>query len=107
MPFIDFSSLDLKDFRPGIISWAQIGEQLIMAVMTIEPGTEDSGHSHPFEQSGLVLEGVFKLTIAEETRSLGPGQGYFIPKGIHHAWSVPAGQVKILDVSLREGEVVH
>ena len=99
MPFIDFSNLELKDFRPGIKSWAQIGEHLIVAVMTIEAEMEDAGHSHPFEQSGLVLEGIFKLTIAGETRSLGPGQGYFIPTGIHHAWSVPAGPVTIVDVS--------
>jgi quercetin dioxygenase-like cupin family protein len=99
MPFIDFSSLGLKDFRPGIKSWAQIGEHLIMAIMTIEAGMEDGGHSHPFEQSGMVLEGIFKLTIAGETKSMGPGQGYFIPAGVHHAWSVPASQVKILDVS--------
>ncbi len=99
MPFIDFPGLDLKDFRPGIKSWAQMGEQLIVAVMTIEAGMEDAGHTHPFEQSGMVLEGIFKLTIAGETQSLGPGQGYFIPVGIHHAWSIPAGPVKIVDVS--------
>jgi quercetin dioxygenase-like cupin family protein len=99
MPFIDIPSLELKDFRPGIKSWAQIGEQQIMAIMTIEVGMEDAGHSHPFEQSGMVLEGVFKLTIAGETKSLGPGQGYFIPAGIHHGWSVTAGPVKIMDIS--------
>ncbi len=99
MPFIDFLGLDLKDFQPGIKSWAQMGEQLIVAVMTIEAGMEDPGHTHPFEQAGMVLEGIFKLTIAGETKSLGPGQGYFIPVGIHHAWSVPAGPVKIVDVS--------
>jgi quercetin dioxygenase-like cupin family protein len=103
MPFIDFSNLDLKDFRPGIKSWAQIGEHLNMAIMTIEAGMEDDGHSHTFEQSGMVLEGIFRLTIAGETKSLRPGQGYFIPKGIHHAWSVPSGPVKIVDVSSKTG----
>ncbi len=99
MPFLDFSVLDLKDFRPGIKSWAQIGEYLIMAVMTIDAGQEDPGHFHPFDQSGLVLEGNFYLTIGEEQQSLGPGQGYFIPAGIRHAWSVKAGPVKIVDIS--------
>jgi len=101
MSFLDFSKIDLKDFRPGIKSWAQIGEHLIMAVMTIETGTEDPGHSHAFDQSGMVLEGTFSLTIGDRRQSLTPGQGYFIPAGIHHAWSVPAGPVKILDVSSR------
>lgn len=102
MPFLNFSSLDLKDFRPGIKSWAQIGEHLIMAVMTIDAGREDPGHSHPFDQTGLVLEGNFFLTIGEEQQSLRPGQGYFIPAGVHHAWSVTAGPVKIVDISSKE-----
>jgi quercetin dioxygenase-like cupin family protein len=99
MPFIDFPNLELKDFRPGVKSWAQLGEHLIMALMTIEEGKEDPGHTHPFEQAGMVLEGIFTLTVDGETQSLGPGQGYFIPAGIHHAWSVTKGPVKILDVS--------
>jgi quercetin dioxygenase-like cupin family protein len=101
MPFIDFSSVDQKDFRPGIKSWAQVGEQLIMAVMTIESGMEDEGHSHPIDQSGVVLEGTFTLSIGEDRKSLRPGQGYFIPAGIHHAWSVPDGPVKVLDISAK------
>lgn len=101
MPFMDFSTVDLMDFRPGIQSWAQAGEQLIMVVMTIEAGMEDAGHSHPFDQSGMVLEGTFTLSIGEDRKSLKPGQGYFIPAGIHHAWSVAEHPVKILDVSAK------
>jgi quercetin dioxygenase-like cupin family protein len=99
MPFLDFSKLDLKDFRPGIKSWAHTGEHLIMAVMTIEDGMKDSGHSHAFDQSGLVLEGTFNLTIGDEQRSLKPGPGYFIPAEIHHAWTVTDGPVRIMDIS--------
>lgn len=104
MPFLDFSALDLKDFRPGIKSWAQIGESLIMAVMTIDPGREDPGHSHPFDQAGLVLKGNFYLTIGEEQQSVGPGQGYFIPAGVHHAWTVTDGQAEIVDFSAKAPE---
>jgi quercetin dioxygenase-like cupin family protein len=99
MGFIDFASLELKEFRPGIKSWARTGEHLVMAVMTIEGGINDPGHSHGFEQSGIILEGSFGLTIEEDLRILKPGQGYFIPAGIHHSWSTTAGPVKILDVS--------
>jgi unsaturated pyranuronate lyase len=99
MPFFDFPGLTLRDFRPGIKSAAHFGEQLILAVMTIEAGMKDSGHAHPFDQCGLVLEGSFAMTIGEETRIMGPGQGYFIPAGVRHGWSVEKGPVKILDVS--------
>jgi len=101
MPFFDFSQLPLKDFRPGIKSFAQVGEQLILVVMTIESGMRDNGHAHPFDQCGLVLEGVFSLTIGVEARTLGPGQGYFVPAGIPHGWSAEAGPVKIMDVSAK------
>jgi quercetin dioxygenase-like cupin family protein len=101
MPFFDFSQMPLKDFRPGIKSFAQVGEQLILAVMTIESGMRDEGHAHPFDQCGLVLEGVFSLTIDGETRTLGPGEGYFVPAGIPHGWSAEAGSVKIMDVSAK------
>jgi quercetin dioxygenase-like cupin family protein len=101
MPFIDLSSLELKDFRPGVKSWAHLGEHLIMAVMTIEEEKVDSGHTHPYEQAGVVLEGIFTLTLNGETKPLGPGQGYFIPAGIHHAWSITRGPVRILDVSAK------
>ena len=99
MPFFDFSQMPLKDFRAGIKSFAQVGEQLILAIMTIEGKMRDEGHAHPFDQCGLVLEGVFSLSIDGETRTLGPGQGYFVPAGILHGWSTEAGPVKIMDVS--------
>ncbi len=99
--FFDFAQVPLKDFRPGIKSSAQVGEQLILAVMTIESGMRDAGHAHPFDQCGMVLEGVFSLTIDGETRTLGPGQGYFVPAEIPHGWSTEAGPVKIMDVSAK------
>jgi quercetin dioxygenase-like cupin family protein len=98
---MNFSRLVLQDFRPGIKSYAHLGDQLIMAVMTLEGGLKDPGHTHPFDQCGLVLEGTFSLTIGDESQKLEPGQGYFIPAGNFHAWSVTKGPVKILDVSLK------
>jgi quercetin dioxygenase-like cupin family protein len=99
MPFLDFSRMPLEDFRPGIKSAVQFGEQLLLAVMTLEAGLKDPGHVHPFDQCGVILKGSFLLTIAEESRSLGPGEGYFIPAGIFHSWSVPSGPVTVVDVS--------
>ena len=99
MPYFDFDHL--ADFRPGIKSAAHFGEQLTLAAMTIDGGQADSGHIHPFEQCGLVLAGSFSLTIEEETRTLGPGQGYFVPSGVFHRWSTENGPVRILDVSAK------
>ncbi|MBI5583416.1 MAG: cupin domain-containing protein [Deltaproteobacteria bacterium] len=101
MPYFDFDHLALRDFRPGIKSVAHFGEQIILAVMHIDGGKADAGHAHPFEQCGLVLEGSFSMTIGEESRTLGPGQGYFVPAGVLHGWSTENGPVRILDVSAK------
>jgi quercetin dioxygenase-like cupin family protein len=70
-----------------------------LAVMTIEAGLEDPGHSHPFDQCGWVLEGHFRLTIGEESQILGPGQGYFIPADTAHSWAVSDKTVRLVDVA--------
>jgi quercetin dioxygenase-like cupin family protein len=101
LPFFDFNHMELRDFRPGVKSAAHFGEQMTLAVMSIDEGQADSGHGHPFEQCGVVLAGSFLLTIGEETRTLGPGQGYFVPAGVPHGWSSEKGPVKILDLSAR------
>jgi quercetin dioxygenase-like cupin family protein len=99
MPFLDFLQVPLQEFRPGIKSFAHFGEQLLLAVMTIEAGRKDPGHAHPFDQCGWVLEGRFLLTIGEESQFLGPGQGYFIPANTHHAWAVSDKTVRVVDVT--------
>ena len=101
MPFFDFNQLELRDFRPGIKSAAHLGDQMTLAVMSIDEGKADIGHVHSFEQCGVVLAGSFSLTIGEETRTLGPGQGYFVPAGVPHGWSTEKGPVRILDLSAR------
>lgn len=101
MPFFDFPSLTLRDFRPGIRSAAHLGEQLILAVMTIEAGMKDGGHIHPFDQCGFILDGSLAMTIGEETRIMGPGQGYFIPAGVSHGWSAGSRPVTLVDISPR------
>lgn len=99
MNFFDPDGLDLIDFRPGVRSWARPGDQLTLAVMTLDHDLADPGHDHPFEQCGLVLAGEFELTIDGQTRVLAAGQGYFIPAGVGHGWRVVKGPVKVLDVS--------
>jgi hypothetical protein len=39
------TQMDLQEFRPGIRSTADLGDQLVMACMEIDPGKEDAGPS--------------------------------------------------------------
>lgn len=102
MGFWDLSTLRLEEFRPGIRSKATIGENLIMVCMEISPGKEDTGHKHPFDQCGIVLEGQIEIFIGEERKRLKPSESYFIPSGEDHGWKTFDKSVRVLDISLKQ-----
>ena len=96
-------SLDLQEFRPGIFSKAEMGQDLVMACMEIGAEKEDSGHEHPFEQCGLVIQGKIEMFIGDDRRVLEPMEVYFIPKGVFHGWKTFAEPVKVLDITAKSG----
>lgn len=102
MVFWDLSNLQLEQFRPGILSKAEIGENLIMVCMEIEAEKEDTGHQHEYDQCGLVLEGKIEMFIGEERKVLASYESYFIPSGVHHGWKTFEKRAKLLDVSLKQ-----
>lgn len=54
-------------------------------------------HSHPHEQIGYIVSGVFELTVGDETRTLKAGDTYYAPPGtVHGAKVLESG--KVLDV---------
>ena len=102
MSFWSLSDLELEAFRPGISSKAEIGENLVMACMEIGPDKEDSGHEHPFEQCGIVLEGQIEMFIGDDGRVLRAHDTYFIPAGVLHGWKTFETPAKILDISVKQ-----
>jgi quercetin dioxygenase-like cupin family protein len=102
MTFWDLGTLELEEFRPGIMSKAQIGAHLIMVCMEIDARKEDAGHQHPFDQCGIVLEGQIEMFIGEERKLLNPNESYFIPSGQQHGWKTFENPVRVLDVSLKQ-----
>jgi len=99
MAFWNLGTLTLEPFRPGIMSKAEIGNNLIMVCMQIDQSREDSGHEHPFDQCGIVLEGQIEMFIGQERRLLNPSDCYFVPSGSHHGWKTFDKPVKLLDIS--------
>lgn len=95
------NTLDLQEFRPGIRSKAEIGDRLIMAVMEIGPGREDTGHQHPFEQCGIVTKGEIELFVGDQRQVLRAMDTYFIPAGVVHGWKTFDAAAKLLDVSVK------
>lgn len=102
MAFWNLGSLQLEQFRPGMMSKAQIGDQLIMVCMRIDPGKEDTGHEHSFDQCGIVLEGPIEMFVGKERRLLDINDCYFIPSGEHHGWKTFDKAAKLLDVCLKQ-----
>ena len=102
MAFWNLNTLQLDDFRPGILSKAQIGDNLIMVVMEIEAEKEDTGHSHKYDQCGMVVDGKIEMFIGEERKILSSNESYFIPSGMQHGWKTYDEAVKLLDVSIND-----
>ena len=99
MAFWNVGTLELERFRPGIMSKAEVGENLVMVCMQIDPGKEDTGHEHPFDQCGIVLEGQIEMFVDQQRRLLTPNDCYFIPSGRRHGWKTFDRPAKVLDVS--------
>jgi len=102
MAFWNLATVQLAEFRPGIMSNALIGDKLVMACMEIAAGKEDTGHEHPFDQCGIVLDGQIEMFVGEEKKTLAAGDAYFIPSAVRHGWKTFEAAVKILDVSVKQ-----
>jgi mannose-6-phosphate isomerase-like protein (cupin superfamily) len=102
MSFSDLAILQLEELRPGILFKAGIEDNLIMVCMQIVGSEmEDTGHVHPFDQCGVVLEGQIEMFAGKSRQVLTANECYFIPAGELHGWKTFSEPVKILDMSLK------
>lgn len=102
MAFGNLGNLQLEEFRPGIMSKAEMGENSIMVCREISLGKEDTGHKHPFDQCGIVLEGQIEMFIGKEYKRLNSHESYFIPSGKDHGWKTFEKPARVLDISLKQ-----
>ena len=102
MAFWNLSTLQMEAFRPGINSKAELGNDLIMVCMEIGAEMEDPGHTHTFDQCGIVLYGQIEMFIGDDRRLLNANETYFISAGEQHGWKTFDTSVKLLDISLKQ-----
>ena len=70
---------------PGVTIHAIGGAQVMLCHVIYEPGTTVARHSHPTaEQVMWIVEGSVTVTIADETRELGPGDVVVVNRGVEH-----------------------
>jgi quercetin dioxygenase-like cupin family protein len=98
MYFLDAETRATKELAPGVTAKTFWGDKMLLSEVTIQPGCVVPLHSHPHEQSGVVLEGELSFTIGGETRIVHPGDMYIIPGGVEHTVTALKGIVKVLDI---------
>ena len=83
--FRTWNGVQTHEFRPGVELHAVGGDQVLMCRVTYEPGFGVGLHSHEHtEQVMLILEGDLTMTIAGETKELGPGDVVVVNRGLRH-----------------------
>lgn len=75
------------------------GENIMISLVEMAPGSVVPLHAHDQEQAGYVIEGELEFTIAGETRTVGPGELFFVPGGAEHTVAVTsAGPARVVDI---------
>lgn len=64
------------------------GERTLMAEFRLRKGAVLPRHSHPHEQTGYLVSGSIRLTIAGETVDCGPGDSWCVPADAEHGADV-------------------
>ena len=96
--FDDLHSLGPQDIWDRVSVRAIHGERITLGVVELEPNAHVPEHRHENEQLGIVLSGLMKFRVADETRDLRPGATWCIPANVpHEATAGPEGAV-VLDV---------
>ena len=72
----------------GVDAKIVTGEHMHLIRAVYEPGAIYETHSHPYEQFSLLLSGRLLLTVGEETREIGPGDGWYAPADVPHGGRV-------------------
>jgi quercetin dioxygenase-like cupin family protein len=98
MYYHDPSTRDPKELLPGIVARTFWGEEMLAAVVDLDPDTQLPMHSHPHEQLGIIIEGQIEFNIDGEVYILKPGDVYVIPGDVEHAAKTFDHPVKVMDV---------
>lgn len=86
------------DLFPGVAITTTAGVEVMLSVVTFEPGSVVPDHSHTHEQMGYMVSGRAEFTVGGITRVLGSGDIWKIPGGVVHRVKALDGPALALDV---------
>jgi quercetin dioxygenase-like cupin family protein len=94
-PFAVDAEVGWVDSAPGIRRKVLCHDDSVMLVrFAFEAGAVGAEHSHPHRQVSVIESGRFDVTIAGETKRLGPGDSYLVASNLlHGAAAVEAGVI--------------
>jgi quercetin dioxygenase-like cupin family protein len=85
MPFVELNQSQPREIFPGFNGRFVHSANMTFAYWIIKAGAALPEHAHPHEQVVNMIDGVFELTIAGETRRLGQGSVAIIPSNAVHS----------------------
>lgn len=90
-PRIFYRADELPDVGSGDIAFRLVGAERSERAMNVlheryAPGADTGAEMlvHAGEEAGVVVRGEIELTVAGETRRLGPGDAYYFPSRLPH-----------------------
>ena len=89
MPFLNLSDIPLRELYPGCKARVVHSQHMSFVHWYFDADSVIGEHSHPHEQVATVIEGELDLTIAGETRRVGPGAVAVIPPNALHSARCP------------------
>jgi len=82
--FEDIAEIEPLQIWDGLVGWAVSGEEAALTAIEIEPNAVVPEHSHPNEQTGILIKGSLTFRIGDERRELEPGALWVIPADVPH-----------------------
>lgn len=71
------------------------GKHTLLTEFRMRKGSKLPPHVHPHEQTGYLISGRLRLTIAGRKVEVGPGDSWAIPGGARHSAAILADSVAI------------
>ena len=61
------------------------GEKTLMGQFTITKGAAIPAHTHPHEQTGIMISGKLRFTVDGKTTDVETGDSWCLPGGVEHS----------------------
>ncbi len=99
--FFNLDDLDQgikRTLAPGLETRIFVGDQSMLSVVSFEPNSEGSMHSHPEEQWGVLLEGSGARTQDGVEFEVAAGDFWRTPGDVEHSFKAGPEGARVLDI---------